>query len=113
MKHVILAINPGSTSTKIAVFEGSKPLFLKNITHPHEELQKFKRITDQYEYRKKHIVEELLHSQIKLETINAIVARGGLVNPIKSGVYLINDQMKADLRRGLLGEHASNLGTNS
>lgn len=110
MKHLILAINPGSTSTKIAVFEGSRPTFLKNISHPHEELAKFKRITDQYEYRKKHIIEELEHSQIKINNIEAIVARGGLVRPIKSGVYIINDQMKDDLRKGLLGEHASNLG---
>lgn len=110
MKHLILAINPGSTSTKIAVFEGSRPLFLKNITHPHEELIKFKRTTDQYEYRKNHIIEELEHSQIKIDNIEAIVARGGLIRPIRSGVYLINEQMKIDLLNGLLGEHASNLG---
>jgi butyrate kinase len=110
MKHLILAINPGSTSTKIAVFEGSRPLFLKNITHPHEELIKFKKITDQYEYRKSHIIAELEHSQIKIDIIEAIVARGGLIRPIKSGVYLINEQMKTDLRKGFLGEHASNLG---
>lgn len=110
MKHLILAINPGSTSTKIAIFEGSRPLFLKNISHPHEELIKFKKITDQYEYRKNYIIEELEHSQINIDTIEAIVARGGLVKPIQSGVYIINEQMKTDLRNGLLGEHASNLG---
>jgi butyrate kinase len=110
MNHIILAINPGSTSTKIAIYEGSKPLFLKNISHPHEDLCKFKRITDQYDYRKNHIINELKHSHIEIDKINAIVARGGLLNPIKSGVYRINDRMKKDLRNGLLGEHASNLG---
>jgi len=110
MKHIILAINPGSTSTKIAIFEGSKPVFLKNIAHRQEELLKFKKITDQYEYRKQHILDELEHSEVQIDNIQAIVARGGLIRPIKSGVYIINEQMKTDLRNGLLGEHASNLG---
>jgi butyrate kinase len=110
MKHIILAINPGSTSTKIAIYEGSKPLFLKNITHPQEDLIRFRKITDQYEYRKNHIIKELEQSHIEVEKIEAIVARGGLIRPIKSGVYRINDRMKEDLRNGLLGEHASNLG---
>jgi butyrate kinase len=110
MKLIILAINPGSTSTKIAIYEGSKPLFLKNIQHPHEDINKFKKITDQYEYRKNHIINELEQSHINISEIIAIVARGGLIRPIKSGVYRINEQMKVDLRKGLLGEHASNLG---
>jgi butyrate kinase len=110
MRHIILAINPGSTSTKIAIYEGSKPLFLKSISHPHEDLCQFKKITDQYEYRKNHIINELKQSHIDVNNINAIVARGGLLHPIQSGVYRINDRMKEDLRNGLLGQHASNLG---
>jgi butyrate kinase len=110
MKHIILAINPGSTSTKIAIYEGSRPLFLKNISHPHADIARFTKITEQYEYRKNHIINELSQSHIDVDSIEAIVARGGLLHPIKSGVYIINDRMKNDLRQGLLGEHASNLG---
>ncbi|MBN1949766.1 MAG: butyrate kinase [Bacteroidales bacterium] len=110
MLHKILAINPGSTSTKIAVYHNSKPIFLKTISHPAEELRKFKKIGDQYIYRKDHILKELEQSQIDIQKLDVIVARGGLLRPIKSGVYSINEQMKRDLRKGELGEHASNLG---
>lgn len=110
MEIKILAINPGSTSTKIAVFHNARPAFLKSISHPHEELNKFENITDQYEYRKEHILKELKDSHIDISKIQAIVARGGLIRPIKSGVYRINEEMKADLKKGILGEHASNLG---
>lgn len=110
MLHTILAINPGSTSTKIAVYKGSKPIFLKNISHSPEDLMNFDKITDQFEYRKKHIVTELEIAQIEIDKIEAVVARGGLLRPIKSGVYRVNERMKKDLHKGLLGEHASNLG---
>lgn len=106
----ILAINPGSTSTKIAVYHNSKPIFLKNISHPSDELIKYAKITDQYEFRKNSILKELNDSNIDISRIQAVVARGGLIKPIKSGVYRINDRMKEDLRIGVLGEHASNLG---
>ncbi len=110
MLHTILAINPGSTSTKIAVYLNSKPVFLKNIAHPPDELGEFKKIVDQYSYRKEHILNELAHSHIDINMIEVIVARGGLLKPIQSGVYRINERMKEDLRKGQLGEHASNLG---
>jgi butyrate kinase len=109
LKH-ILAINPGSTSTKIAVFTNAKVVFLKSIQHPAEELNKFKRIVDQYEYRKSIIIEELKLANIEINKIEAVVGRGGLVKPIKSGVYRINEQLKKDLQEGILGQHASNLG---
>jgi butyrate kinase len=110
MLHKILAINPGSTSTKIAVYESAKPIFLKNICHSAEELREFDKITDQYEYRKNHILEELTQSHIDISKIQAVVGRGGLLKPIQSGVYRINERMKEDLRAEHLGEHASNLG---
>ena len=110
MKQQILAINPGSTSTKIAVYHGSKPIFLKNISHSHDELSTFERISDQYTFRKNQIVSELEISGIDLAKTEAIVARGGLIRPVKSGVYRINERMKTDLLAGLQGEHASNLG---
>ncbi|MCL2027978.1 MAG: butyrate kinase [Bacteroidales bacterium] len=111
MNHIhILAINPGSTSTKIAVFEDSKQIFLKNIKHSAEELAPFASITDQYEFRKNIILKELENAEIDINTIKIIVGRGGLVKPISSGVYEVNETMKADLRVGVLGLHASNLG---
>jgi len=106
----ILAINPGSTSTKIAVYEDEKPVFLKTIRHSSEELAGFEKITDQYSFRKKIIYSELETAEIKLDTIQAVVGRGGLIRPIPSGVYLVNERMKGDLINSPFGEHASNLG---
>ena len=106
----LLAINPGSTSTKIAVFEGSKQIFLKNIKHTSEEIGAFAKITDQYEFRKNIILQEILNANIEIESIKTVVGRGGLVKPIPSGVYEVNEAMIADLKVGILGQHASNLG---
>jgi len=110
IKRNILTINPGSTSTKIAVFHSNELVFTKNIKHPAEELEKFEKISDQYEYRKNIIVKELELSNNGLMSVEIIVGRGGLVKPIPSGVYEVNEAMKADLRIGVLGQHASNLG---
>jgi butyrate kinase len=106
----ILAINPGSTSTKIAVYANDKNIFLKNIKHSAEDLKAFDKITDQFEFRKGVILQELSTAGIELSSIKAIVGRGGLLKPIESGVYQVNEAMKSDLRKGLMGEHASNLG---
>jgi butyrate kinase len=106
----VLAINPGSTSTKIAVFENYKLFFLKSIRHSAEELGKFKHIADQFEFRKNIILEELKEANISLDAIDAVVGRGGLVKPIKSGVYEVNEALRKDLIKGIQGEHASNLG---
>lgn len=106
----ILAINPGSTSTKVTVYEGNQQVFLKNIKHTCEDMARFQRITDQYEFRKQIILDELATAGIKTHKIKAIVGRGGLLKPIPSGVYEVNERMKEDLREGVLGQHASNLG---
>ncbi|MCK4654839.1 MAG: butyrate kinase [Candidatus Cloacimonetes bacterium] len=106
----VLVINPGSTSTKIAVFESEKEIYLKNIKHSSEKISKYDKITDQYKFRKDTILEELKKAEFTLDTIDCIVARGGLVKPIPSGIYLVNEKMKKDLREGVIGEHASNLG---
>ncbi|MFO7843278.1 MAG: butyrate kinase [Bacteroidales bacterium] len=108
--HRILAINPGSTSTKIAVFQGSKSIFLKNIKHSADELAPFDNIVDQFHFRKDIILKELETADIRIDLITAIVGRGGLVNPIESGVYEVNEKMIHDLHESKLGEHASNLG---
>jgi butyrate kinase len=110
MDHIILAINPGSTSTKIAVYHNAKPVFLKNILHDPKELSKYKRISDQYEFRKNIILKELKNSHLDIEDIEVVVGRGGLIHPIESGVYNINDRLRHDLLEGVMGEHASNLG---
>ena len=112
MDHIarILAINPGSTSTKIAVYENEIPIFLKNLRHSKEELDQFEKITDQFQFRKDLILEQLREAEINLDSIKIIVGRGGLLKPIESGVYLVNRQMIHDLRNSPLGEHASNLG---
>ena len=108
--HHILAINPGSTSTKVAIYVNTKVIFLKSIPHDYEELNKYKRVSDQFKYRKNIILDELKNAHIELDKIEAVVGRGGLIQPIKSGIYNINEAMKKDLLTGVLGEHASNLG---
>ncbi len=111
MKDVrVLAINPGSTSTKIAVYQNTEPILLKSIKHSSEELAPFPRITDQFSFRKDLILEKLQEADINLDDLQAVVGRGGLLKPIASGVYKVNEQMMADLRNSPLGEHASNLG---
>jgi len=106
----ILAINPGSTSTKIAVYFNTTPLFVKTIRHSTEELAGFDKITDQYSFRKEIIYQELKDAEVKLDDLRAIVGRGGIVKPIPSGVYEVNDALIRDLKHSQLGEHASNLG---
>lgn len=106
----ILAINPGATSTKVAIFEGSEQIFLKNIKHSTEELSQFKTIADQYEFRKNVILSTLESENINLHEIAIVMGRGGLVKPLKSGVYKINDLMLEHLKMGYSGQHACNLG---
>ncbi len=108
--YKILVINPGSTSTKIAVFENTKVLLVKTLRHSSEELKPFKTIADQYEFRKNIILDELKNSGFDIVCLDAIVGRGGLLKPILSGVYEVNDRMKEDLKIGVQGQHASNLG---
>ncbi len=106
----VLVINPGSTSTKIAVFEGNKELCGKTIRHSTEELAPYKNITDQYEFRKNKVLEALKEKDIPIESLHAVVGRGGLLKPIEGGTYKVNEKMIEDLKVGVLGEHASNLG---
>lgn len=109
-RHNILVINPGSTSTKIAVYEGRGAVFVRTIRHSIEELSRFERIADQYEFRKEVVLGELLKADINIQSLDAVVGRGGLVKPIESGVYEVNDALRNDLIHAPMGEHASNLG---
>lgn len=106
----IIAINPGSTSTKIGVFEDINLLFDKTLRHSVEELEIYPSIIDQYDFRKNVIIKALEEKNIAIEDIDAFVGRGGLVKPIPGGVYRTNTALLEDLKRGVLGEHASNLG---
>jgi len=109
-EHLILVINPGSTSTKFALFEEETLLFDRTLTHTVEEISGYKNVTDQFEFRKNLIMKELDIRSVDLSRIAVIVGRGGLVKPIESGIYEVNDRMISDLKTGLLGQHASNLG---
>lgn len=106
----ILAINPGSTSTKIAVFEDDDLLFKGSISHDVEDLKGFDHICDQYSFRKNLILKELEKNNIELSNIDAVVGRGGLLRPVEGGTYFVNEAILKDLRKGVSGEHASNLG---
>jgi butyrate kinase len=108
--RLILAINPGSTSTKFSLFEEERLVFEKTLRHSSEELKIFEQITDQFHFRKNLIMNELSERKIDVSRIAAVVGRGGLVKPIESGIYKVNQRMKDDLRAGYSGQHASNLG---
>ncbi len=107
---LLLIINPGSTSTKIAVYEDERELLSENIAHPTDELARYDRIVDQKGFRKELILNALKTKDIDPARLTAVVGRGGLLRPIPSGVYRVNDRMLQDLTQGVQGEHASNLG---
>lgn len=106
----ILVINPGSTSTKIAFFIGEKKQWIENITHPADELAIFPRIADQLSFRLEALQRALQNKELYIEELTAIAARGGLLKPIPSGVYIVNQTMLEELRKERYGSHASNLG---
>ncbi len=106
----VLAINPGSTSTKIAVYEDENLVFKQTLTHSEGDLSQFTRIIDQYDLRRKAIEDVLNENKFKIGDFDAFVGRGGLVKPIPSGTYRVNKKMMEDLEHSPLGEHASNLG---
>lgn len=108
--YKLLIINPGSTSTKVAVFHDKEQVFKKNIKHSTEEVSKFEKIADQFEFRKDVIMSELKAEGIDLNGLTAVVGRGGLLHPLTSGVYEVNAAMIRDLNEAANGEHACNLG---
>ena len=110
MVSTILAINPGSTSTKCAIYSDTAESWKKNVTHSPEELAGSRRIPDQLELRSRAVRQGVQESGVPLSEITAVVGRGGLLRPLEGGVYEVNERMKADLRTGRYGTHASNLG---
>lgn len=105
----VLTINPGSTSTKIGVFDNEKPILDITLRHSAKELAQFPELVDQYPFRKQVILDTLDREGMNITRFHAIVARGGLLRPIPGGTYAVNDMMLADLRSGRYGMHASNL----
>lgn len=106
----VLAINPGSTSTKIAVYDNDQEVFETTLRHSTEEINKYETIFDQYDFRKEVILAALDENNINLSKLNAVIGRGGLLKPIEGGTYLVDEKLLEDLKEGVLGEHASNLG---
>jgi butyrate kinase len=106
----ILVINPGSTSTKIAVYQNDACLFEQNIRHYLDELVLYPTIISQYEFRLDLIIGTLEIAGISLDDIKIVMGRGGLTYPLESGVYEVDDRMITHVRKGVMGQHASNLG---
>jgi len=108
--HRILAINPGSTSTKFAVYFDTECVLNKTIRHSFDDLFHYENIIDQFDFRKGLIIDALVEEGIEVDSIKYIIGRGGLTYPVESGIYRVNNQMLKHVREGVMGEHASNLG---
>ena len=106
----LLIINPGSTSTKIGVFDGEEEVLEETLRHSTEEISKYETIYDQFKFRKDIIINVLKEKEFDIKTLDAVVGRGGMLKPIESGTYKVNDKMLQDLKDGVQGQHASNLG---
>ncbi len=105
-----LIINPGSTSTKIGVFEDETLLFEETLRHSTEEIAQFANIVDQKDFRKKIITDLLESKSFDIKSLNVVVGRGGMLKPIPGGTYAVSEELLADLKAGVQGQHASNLG---
>ncbi|AKA71473.1 butyrate kinase [Clostridium scatologenes] len=110
MSYKLLILNPGSTSTKIGVYDGENQILEETLRHSSEEIEKYATVYDQFEFRKEVILKVLKEKNFDINTLDGVVGRGGLLKPIASGTYKVNDAMVEDLKAGVRGEHASNLG---
>ncbi len=110
MSFKLLVINPGSTSTKLGVYDNETPVLVKTLRHTSEEIGQYKTIYDQFQFRKNVILEVLKECKFDISTLNGIIGRGGLLKPISGGTYMVNERMLEDLKSGVQGQHASNLG---
>ncbi|WP_026834526.1 butyrate kinase [Eubacterium xylanophilum] len=110
MAYNILVINPGSTSTKVGVYEDEQKIFEETLRHSTEEIAKYDNIIDQKDFRKKVIIDMLKNKNYDVNAFDIIVGRGGLLKPIPGGTYAVSDELIEDLKIGKQGQHASNLG---
>ncbi|MBQ9474129.1 MAG: butyrate kinase [Bacteroidales bacterium] len=109
-KKYTLVINPGATSTKASIYEGENEVFTENIKHPIEEIQQFKEVADQFDYRKATILDMLKKHNVSTDEIAIVMGRGGLTRPCESGTYEVNELMRQECHDGIQGKHACNLG---
>lgn len=111
-QKVILVINPGSTSDEIALFKGDEKLFHKVVRYSPTEIAPYegKKVTAQFAFRKELVLKTLQENSFSVKDIDAVIGRGGLVKPIPSGTYVVDQALSADLTEGVLGDHPSNLG---
>jgi butyrate kinase len=110
MTFKLLIINPGSTSTKIGVYEDEKAILVETLRHTSEEIARYSSIYEQFEFRKNVILDVLKDKKFDIKELNAVVGRGGLLKSIEGGTYAVNEAMLEDLKEGVQGQHASNLG---
>ena len=106
----VLVINPGATSTKVAVFEEEQELLKKSIVHTAQELEGFDRVIDQADFRQRAVLEAVAEGGFRLEDFDAVCGRGGLYRPIPSGTYAVSDRVMQDVEQAPYGEHPYNLG---
>ena len=106
----VLVINPGATSTKVAVFEEEQELLKKSIVHTAQELEGFDRVIDQADFRQRAVLEAVAEGGFRLEDFDAVCGRGGLYRPIPSGTYAVSGRVMQDVEQAPYGEHPSNLG---
>ena len=109
MGYKILAINPGSTSTKVALYDEERPLLELNLRHSTEEISRFAGVNDQLDWRRGLILSALREEAFDIRNLSAVIGRGGLIRPIPAGVYEVNSRMRYDLRNAQM-KHACNLG---
>ncbi|MDP4177261.1 MAG: butyrate kinase [Bacillota bacterium] len=110
MAYKLLIINPGSTSTKIGVYEDEKQILEETLRHSTEEIARYASIFEQFEFRKEVILSVLKAKNFDINTLDAVVGRGGMLKPIEGGTYNVNEAILEDLKVGVQGQHASNLG---
>ena len=109
MGYKVLAINPGSTSTKVALYDEERPLLDLTLRHSTEEISRFANVIDQLDWRRGLILSALREQSFNLKDLSAVIGRGGLIRPIPAGVYEVNSRMRYDLRNAPM-KHACNLG---
>ena len=110
MAYKLLIINPGSTSTKIGVYLDEKEILVETLRHSSDEISKYNSIYDQKKFRKEVIIDILKKNNIDLNSLDAVVGRGGMLRPIPGGTYEVTNDLLNDLKIGVSGQHASNLG---
>ncbi|MBC1363591.1 butyrate kinase [Listeria welshimeri] len=110
MSFDVLTINPGSTSTKLAVYQGDKVLFEETVRHTMQEFADFNNVQEQFDFRWQVLRRVIDAFGYDVNNLDAVVGRGGLLRPVAGGTYMVTEKMLADLKTNKYGEHASNLG---